>query len=77
MTMPFERTRALRWAGEFLNELSGVDLPEHIKRQIPYILRYYPSASCIENEAKFQSLTAAHSEKNQWHEPWLRPEEPK
>ena len=77
MTMPFERTRALRWAGEFLNELSGVDLPEHIKRQIPYILRHYPSASCIENEAKFQSFTAAHPEKSPWHEPWLRPEEPK
>ena len=75
--MPFERTRALRWAGEFLEKLTdvhGVDLPEAIKREITYILRHYPSASSITNEAKFQSLVAAHSEKGQWHQPWLCPE---
>ena len=80
MTMPFERTRALRWAGEFLeklNRMDDVDLPDDIKREITYILRHYPSASSIANEAKFQSLVAAHPEKGQRHEPWLRPEEPK
>lgn len=77
MTMPSERTRALRWAGEFLDELVGVDMPEHIKRQTPYILRHYACASSIANEAKFQSLFADHPKRGQWHEPWLRPEEPK
>lgn len=79
MTMPSERTRALRWAGEFLEKLNRMDdvyLPEDIKREITYILRYYPSASSISNEAKFQSLSAAHPEKDRRHQPWLTPEKP-
>lgn len=78
--MPFERTRALRWAGEFLEKLDRMDgpsLPEDIKREISYILRHYPSALSIANEAKFQSFAAAYLQKGRRHEPWLRPEEPK
>lgn len=79
MTIPFERARALRWAGEFLEKLhglDGVDLPEDIKREISYILRHYPSALSISNEAKFQFLIAAQLEKGQRYEPWLGPEKP-
>lgn len=78
--MPFERTRALRWAGEFLeklNHMDGLAMPEDMKRELSYILRHYPSASSIAHEAKFQSLVAAHPEKVQRHEPWLAPEEHK
>lgn len=46
MTTPSERARALRWAGEFLRELQGsgeaAKLPDHLKRQIPVVLRHYP-----------------------------------
>ena len=77
MTMPFERTRALRWAGEFLEKLNGLAVPEDIKRELSYILRHYPSVSSIAHEAKFQSLVASHPEKVQRHEPWLAPEEHK
>lgn len=77
MTMPSERTRALRWAGEFLEKLNCMNLPEDIKRDIPYILRHSPGGPDIAREAKLQSLIAAHPEKGPRHEPWLRPEEPK
>ena len=36
MTMPCERTRALRWAGKFLEKLNGVELPKNIKREISH-----------------------------------------
>lgn len=78
MTMPSERARALRWAGEFLeklNRIDGVDRPDEIKREISTILRHYPSASSIANEAKFQSFAAAHPDKGSRHQPWLGPEQ--
>lgn len=76
MIMPCERTRALRWAGKFLEKLNGVELPKNIKREISHILRRYPSVLSLSNEVKFQSLIAAQPEKGQRHEPWLGPEEP-
>lgn len=75
MTMPCERTRALRIAGEFIEKLRGVDLPEDIKREIPYILRHYPSEFEIASEAKLQYLIAIHSENKLRNQPWLSPEE--
>jgi hypothetical protein len=43
MTIPFERTRALRWAGELLRELATSDLADPaLKRQIQVVLRHYP-----------------------------------
>jgi hypothetical protein len=56
MTMPNERTRALIWAGEFIQDLLNFeiypDLPERIKGQAAVILRHYPSLSEIESLAK-------------------------
>jgi hypothetical protein len=69
MTTPEERTRALRWAGEFIRELQGpgaVALPDHIRKQIPAILRHYPSGVGIANQAKVESKEDF---------PWLLPEE--
>lgn len=54
MTMPDERTRALRWVGEFLREVRGHEgLPEELRRQIPVILRHYPSSSEIAHQAEY------------------------
>lgn len=47
MTMPFERTRALRWAGEFLDEIQkSADCRPELRRQAEFILRHYPSV-CV------------------------------
>lgn len=68
MTTPSERARALRWAGEFLRELHGsgeaAKLPDHLKRQIPVVLRHYP-----------REFEIANQEKMGRHEkfPWLLP----
>ena len=44
MTMPDERTRALRFAGEVLREmLTREDVPEDLKRQARSTLRHYPT----------------------------------
>lgn len=44
MTMPEERTRALRWAGEFLREVRKTEgVPEELKRQAWVILRHTPA----------------------------------
>lgn len=52
MTMPHERLRALRWAGELLRELAydhgkdqalwGGEVPQELRRQALVILRHYP-----------------------------------
>ena len=72
MTMPNERTRALRWAGEFLAEARRHEgLPEELRRQIPIILRYYPSSLDIAHQARHgddPSGIGGH---------WLGPEEDK
>lgn len=52
MTMPHERTRALRWVGEFLRECRERDLPEDLARQIDAILENYPSTEAIEYAAE-------------------------
>ena len=49
MTMPAERTRALRWAGEFIQELvTSGELSEKRKHEALVILRHYPTATEIE-----------------------------
>lgn len=53
MTLPLERTRARRWAGEFLRE--ALELPElsvERKQKIRAILRHYPSTAEIARQAK-------------------------
>lgn len=43
MTMPVERTRALRQAGELLRALNRrPDIPEDIRRWAQGVLRHYP-----------------------------------
>ena len=43
MTMPDERARALRFAGEILREMrSRKDVPEDLKQQARMTLRHYP-----------------------------------
>lgn len=57
MTMPFERTRALRWAGEFLREIrSRSDVPADLKRQVLSILRHYPEPRDIKSQARLDEL---------------------
>ena len=66
MTMPNERTRALRWVGEFLRECRERELPEDLARQIDAILEDYPSNQSI--------ARAAENSKRAGCSPWLLPE---
>lgn len=68
MTMPAERTRALRWAGEFLRELqSSEGIDPAVKREILVILRHYPSGAEIRAHAQNDPNAAADA--------WLAPED--
>ena len=69
MTMPHERTRALRWAGEFLHEvLDSGELSEARRHEVIAILRHYPNAKEIIHRARYgDNLTN--------NLPWLAPEE--
>ena len=71
MTMPLERTRALRWAGEFLREIrTRQDVPPDLKQQALVILRHYPEPGDIERKAKLDaSGLGSHLG------PWLAPED--
>lgn len=71
MTMPSERTRALRWAGEFLTKVqSGEESSAEIKREVKFILRHYPRDFEIKNQAKLDAGRARHV-----GEQWLGPED--
>ena len=68
ITTPSERARALRWAGEFLRALQGsgeaAKLPDHLKRQIPVVLRHYPYRSRDLQPARLPAgLRTKHVEK--------------
>lgn len=52
MTMPKERTRALRWMGEFLKECSKSELPEDLARLVEKILEIYPTNETIQSAAE-------------------------
>ncbi len=70
MTMPDERTRALRWAGEFLLKVQrGDEFSEAIKREAKVILRHYPRDFEIKWQAEFDAGRAKHV-----GEQWLGPE---
>lgn len=48
MTMPFERTRSLRWAHEVLSEIcADASLGEKDKAKAEDLLRTYPSPSAV------------------------------
>ena len=70
MTMPHERTRALRWAGEFLREvMESPECPPALKHQAYMILRHYPEPHSIAHEARY----SVHARQGV---PWLGPEDP-
>jgi hypothetical protein len=53
MNMPCERTRALRWAGEFLREVSASpECSKALRRQAVVILRHYPDTDEIAHQAQ-------------------------
>ena len=72
MTMPNERTRALRWAGEFLREIqSSVQLDPGFRRRAATIPRHYPT------ETQLTAWVASDGGKAQgapFLEQWLGPE---
>ena len=56
MTTPSERTRALRWAGEFLLKVQrGDEFSAEAKREVLYILRHYPRGFEIKWQAEFDA----------------------
>ncbi|MDH1427373.1 hypothetical protein N5J23_15865 [Comamonas aquatica] len=70
MTMPDERARALRFAGEILREmLTRQDVPEHLKRQAQATLRHYP------DPLQLQWMIEEISRQSGDGPPWLAKEE--
>lgn len=58
MTTPTERTRALVWAGDFLEELRNAEpgtVPDALREQANRILRHYPATMEIEQMARSES----------------------
>ena len=71
MTMPNERTRALRWGGEYLIELQNSEnMTEAQRHQIELILRHYPSCDEITAWAAME----ANNKEELIFGPWLAPE---
>ncbi len=67
MTMPSERTMALMSAAEFLQELRlGLDTPDAIRAQAISVLRHFPAARSIEQEAKRQLRRQQEGTKGAW-----------
>jgi hypothetical protein len=70
MTMPDERARALRFAGEILREMLTLeDIPEDLKHQAMVTLRHYPDPmqlKCMIDEVSIMPSIGA---------PWLANEE--
>lgn len=74
MTMPSERTRALRWAGEFLREIrTRSDVPEALKSQALVILRHYPEDHDIKRAAGHGLVVLSYNGTPAYT--WLAPEE--
>ena len=70
MTMPHERTRALRWAGEFLREvMQSPECSAELKHQAYMIFRHYPEPHSIAHEARYSGYARQGV-------PWLGPEDP-
>lgn len=68
MTMPCERTRALRFAGEFLNSIQqDRTMSEAFRNEARHILRHYPS----NDEIRRMALESARSSALY---SWLAPE---
>jgi hypothetical protein len=70
MTMPSERTRALRWAGDFLRDVaSSPAVSEDLKNEAQRILRHYPSTQEIQRALHHAGI------KTDIGGPWLAPED--
>jgi hypothetical protein len=68
MTMPDERTRALRWAREFLEEIQRTDLwptvSEDLRRQAQVILRHFPTNAQLNHfHIRVPDLFGPHEER--------------
>ncbi len=73
MTMPHERARALRFAGEMLRELQrNPDIPESIRQEARVTLRHYPGA--LELKSMIEDVDRLTGSWDGIH--WLEPEEP-
>ena len=71
MTLEQDRTRGLRLAAEFLQQLHQGDaarLPADLARQVPYLVRHFPSIRDIADQAQSGGSQG-------FGEPWLLPEE--
>ncbi len=72
MTTPTERTRALRWAGEFLREVGSSDgFSEELSRKVSVILRHYPTPTQLE---AWVASEADKDPNDPFRETWLGPE---
>jgi hypothetical protein len=73
MTVPNERTRALRYGWEYLSELRDADnMTKEQRRQIELILRHYPSPAEIKRWALMDSMRV--TEQHTWSVCQLAPE---
>ncbi|MHA6127586.1 BPSL0761 family protein [Pseudomonas mohnii] len=60
MALPYERTRSVIQAEEFLRELSkNAELPDAIRNEARRLLRHYPTADQIMELGRFEELLAA------------------
>ncbi len=73
MTMPHERARALRFAGEMLRELQrNPDVPESIRQEARSTLRHYPGT--LELKSMIEDVDRLTGSWDGIH--WLEPEGP-
>ena len=74
MTMPHERARALRFAGEMLREIQrNPDVPESIRQEARATLRHYPTPLDLKSMIEdVDRLTGAWDGIH-----WLEPEVPR
>lgn len=65
MTLPYERRRALHWAGETLRELRsesrdmelwGAPIPDKLRELAKQVLRHYPTPQQIEAAIEMDDL---------------------
>lgn len=69
MTLPYERRRALEWAGDLLREIFqeskeverwGAPIPPKLREAASRILRHYPQPSEIRDAANMDNVAACH-----------------
>ena len=76
MTMPNERARALRFAGETLRDLlKNPDVPDSVKHEARVTLRHYPTPRDLKDMVKdVYELTRMRPASDMYMH-WLEPEE--